>query len=581
MRPLRRWRVVVPVLLGLVLLAGAWLGWNAWQVSKDLTAAADDVETLQDAVRAGDDEASDTALADLQAHSRSAADRTGGISWSVLTKVPAFGDDAHGIRLVSEVVDDLSNDGIAPLVETAGNLEALLPTDGQISIASLRELQGPVAEGNAALAKASERLAGEDPSGYVQRFRDKYRDLSRQVRKAAVALDSADAALQMMPSMLGEGEKRDYLLIFQNNAEIRATGGLPGAVSVLEAEDGKVALTRQVAANTFGATDEPVLPMTEAEMGLYYGQIGRYFLNANLTPDFPRAAELMKARWEQVYDERIDGVVALDPVVLSYVLGVLGPVQVGDVTLTEQNAVDELLSKVYLKYEDPADQDAFFREVARTTFTRVLAGGADPQALLRALGRGAREGRVYVHSFDGAEQAALAGRVVSGELQTEATSNPVVDVALNDGTASKMSYYLRHKVSVISTSCTSAGVQSYQAKARLMSEAPRDAADLPAYITGGGDGDIEPGAQLVLVEIHVPVGGTITDLRYNGEETGLDVVQDGERQVALTNVYLEPQQKATLTWRMTSGPDQPGNTVVGVTPGVTTGSKSSVVRSSC
>lgn len=581
MRPLRAWRIAVPVLLGLVLLAGAWLGWQAWQVNKELSAAADDVRVLEAAVRTGDEGASDAALADLQQHGGAAADRTSGLSWSVLTKFPVVGDDARGVRLVSEVIDELSRDGIAALVEAASDLDALMPKDGRVSIQALKDLQTPVADGHVALARASERLASEDPSGFVQRFRDKYRELAGQVRDAAGALDSADAALQVMPSMLGDGERREYLLIFQNNAEIRATGGLPGAVSVLRARGGKVELTRQVAANTFGSTPEPVLPMTPAEMSLYHGQLGRYFLNANLSPDFPRAAELMKARWEQVHDERIDGVIALDPVVLSYILGPIGAVEVGDVTLTEQNAVDELLHNVYVKYEDPAEQDEFFRAVARTTFDRVLGGVGDPRALMRVLDRGAAEGRVYVHSFDETEQARLAGRVVSGELATEASANPVVDVALNDGTASKMSYYLRHAVSVTSTSCMPDGSQTYLGKARLESLAPKDATGLPAYITGDGESGIEAGSQLVLLEIRGPVGGTITDLRFNGERTGLDLTQDGDRQVALTNVYLEPQRNVTVTWRMTSGADQPGATAVGVTPGVTTTSRSSVAPSSC
>ena len=40
--------------------------------------------------------------------------------------------------------------------------------------------------------------------------------------------------------MAGADGPRDYLLVFQNNAEIRATGGLPGSWARLHAEDGKL-----------------------------------------------------------------------------------------------------------------------------------------------------------------------------------------------------------------------------------------------------------------------------------------------------------------------------------------------------
>ena len=53
----------------------------------------------------------------------------------------------------------------------------------------------------------------------------------------------------------------------------------------------------------------------------------------------------MKARWEQEYDDQIDGVVALDPVALSYLLEGLGKIVVGGVDLTSENVVDELLCR--------------------------------------------------------------------------------------------------------------------------------------------------------------------------------------------------------------------------------------------
>ena len=74
-RPLRPVRFSLLVLLGVVLVVGLWVGWQAWHVSRDLSAAADDAQALQTAVKAGDDAGTDAALARLQDHSSSAADR--------------------------------------------------------------------------------------------------------------------------------------------------------------------------------------------------------------------------------------------------------------------------------------------------------------------------------------------------------------------------------------------------------------------------------------------------------------------------------------------------------------------------
>lgn len=577
---LARWRVPAGILVGAVLLVAGWCAWQAWQVNRDLSAAADDAARLQAAVSDGNGDAADAALAQLQAHSTSAADRTDGPTWSAFTHLPRYGDDATGVRVVSETLASLSNDGIEPLVRTSSDLESLLPKDGKISIDAVTRLQQPVSHGSAVFAAADKALAAQDPSGYVGALRDQYRELASRVSQAAAVLKTSDTALQVMPSMLGGDGPRNYLLVFQNNAEIRATGGLPGAVSLVTARDGKVRMSRQVAAGSFGETAKPVLPLTAAELAIYDRQLGTYFLDANLTPDFPRTADLMRARWEQEYPEHLDGVISLDPVALSYILKAMGPVQVGDLSLTSENAVDLLLHEVYLRYPSPLAQDAWFRQVARAVFDRVSSGVQSPQDLVRALARGADEDRIYVHSFHDEEQQTLAASQVAGSLVTDPAAAPQVGVSLNDATGAKMSYYLRFSVGVSSTYCR-AGSQGLSGKAHLLSDAPDDAASLPDYVTGAGLFGTAPGSQLVLVRLFGPVDGKISDVELNGRPIrAAAVVQDG-RPVITTVALLKPGFTVDLTWRMVTGPGQTGDTAVRVTPGVTPKRTSSVAATSC
>ena len=316
------------VVLGLLALFGVLAGWKAYRVNDALTAAVDDAAELRVAIEGGDAAAADRTLAALKDHSRAAADSTDGLTWSVLERLPAFGDDARGVAVVSHAVADLSEEGIGPLVEASAGLDSLAPQGGRLDPQVVADLQGPVAQARAAFLAADERLADEDPSGYVDRLRLKYRELAAQVRDASAALTTADTAVQVLPAMLGVDGARNYLLVFQNNAELRATGGLPGAVSVLRAEDGAVRMTRQVAGNSFPRTRKSVLPLSPGEEAVHGDVLGTYFLNANLQPDFPRAADLWRARWEQLHPERLDGVLSVDAVAMSYLLGATGPVEV-------------------------------------------------------------------------------------------------------------------------------------------------------------------------------------------------------------------------------------------------------------
>lgn len=583
MRPFRRSRLIVTVLLvlmGIVVLVGAWLGWQAWQVNKDLSAAVDDAHRLQSALEDGKSADIDSSLAALRDHSGSAASRTDGVGWSLLTHLPSLGDDARGVRLVSDVVSDLSEGGLQPLADTATNLDSILPKNGRISVDAVRSLQEPVAQASQALEEADRRLAAEDGSGFVPRFREKYRELAGKVSDAARSLRAADTALAVMPSMLGADGPRNYLMVFQNNAEIRATGGLPGAVSLVSADSGAIKMSRQVAGAAFGHRATPVLPLTKQEEELYGPQLGTYFLDANFTPDFPRTSALMQARWEELYPERISGVLSLDPVALSYLLEATGPVSVGGMTLTAQNAVEELLHEVYLRYSAPARQDAYFRAVARALFDRISSGvGAAPRELLSALDRGVREGRIYVHSFQEEERRILSGTRIAGDFVTAASDRPQINVTMNDTTGAKMSFYLRYSVDVIATSCLN-GVQSLAVHARLRSNAPRSASKLPDYITGGGAFGVRPGTQIVTVRIFGPVDGSIKRFVINSEKFDPGGIEVARRPIATAYVTLSPGETVDVSWTLQTGSGQTGDAAVTVTPSIV-GSDTGPIASAC
>ena len=271
----------------------------------------------------------------------------------------------------------------------------------------------------------------------------------RRSRAGEEALATAERAARLMPTFLGDNGKRHYLYVFQNNAEVRSTGGLPGNVSLVRAVDGKVKIIEQSSGAAFGRRETPVLPLTSEEASLYGDQLGTYFLDANFTPDVPRAAELWKARWEELLGGTVDGVFTIDPVTLSYLLDATGPVQVGPVVLTRRQrrrrgGVGGLPQPV----PTPSSRTSSSTTSPAEVFDTFAAGTGDQVGAIRALVRGVAEGRVRLHSFDDADQSVVAGTTIAGELAGTDPRRPTVGVYLNDATGSKMSYYLDYEVDV-------------------------------------------------------------------------------------------------------------------------------------
>jgi len=566
----------------LLVAAVAYTGWLAWQVQGDLRGAQSSATRLQGALSEPDPAARASAVSDLRAAAGSAQARTDGAWWGVLTHAPLVGDDATGVRALSRSLDTIANEATQPLVESVDSLDRLTSA-GRVDLDVVAELERPVAQAQDAVAAADAEVSGLDFSGYAGPLRSRFEDYVDLVADATSGLAAAEQATRVLPTMLGADGPRDYLLIFQNNAEIRATGGMPGSWALAHAEAGKLSLTRQGTAGDFPTLDEPVLPLSEGELAVYEEPLGIYFQNPGFTPDYPRAAELWRAHWDRKFPTvPLDGVVALDPVALSYLVEGTGPVQVGGTSLTSDTLVDELLNKPYLEL-DPVAQDALFQQAAKAIFDATTGDLPSPIAFVQGVNRAATEGRLLVASFDEGVTRELSGTRVLGELSGDDGATPHVDIGVNDATGSKMSYYLRYSAEVRATGCE-ADRQALSGSMTLNQQiSAAEAAELPISVTGGGNYGTEPGSQLVQVRLYGPWGGSLDHVRLDGKslDRNLDVVQLDGRPVATVSVLLPSRDDVVLTWSMETGEGQTDDVELGITPSIVRGTNDATFRTAC
>jgi hypothetical protein len=574
----RRFLSVVALLL---LAATAWTAWLTYQTASDLKTAEGAVERIRAAVSAGDSGAREEAAMDLVLASHAARQRTDGMWWSGLTRLPFVGDDLEGVKSLSASLDLVASEAVVPLGETMDNLDSLVEA-GRVDIQKLRDLGPKLTSARDTFALASAMVTSQDSSGYAGAFRSRYEKYVLEVSDLAQDLRSGAKAIDVLPSLLGGSGTRQYLLIFENNAEIRATGGLPGSWALVRVRDGKIQMIRQGAASDFRQYDKPIGNITPAEQALFGKEMGRFFQDPNFTPDFPRAAEVFNAFWEARYPSSpIDGVVSLDVVALSYLLEGTGPIQAAGLTLSAGTVVEQLLSLVYQE-QDAAKQDEVFRQVARATFDSMTSGLADPVAFIEGVTTAVNEGRFRVAPFVDGDIDALANTQILGELPEDSGTSPRVDIALNDATASKMSYYLRYSTSVQSTSCTG-GRQELSITTTLSQIiSPMEAAELPDYVTGGSGLGVQTGEQLVRLHVFAPKGGSISETRINGAAVATpELVEVNGRPAMTLIVLIDSFDDAVVSIQVQSGKGQIGDGTVEMTPSVVPGSGEIQFRAAC
>ena len=558
-----------------MVLAGAaavvlvsFTGWQAFKARDALTLVAEDFTDLGGQLTAGDQEGAAVTLARAQENAAEARAHTRGPGWWLTSQIPGVGPNVRAVRVVADVTDRLAGDVLPGVVEATATLrpENLRPRDGRVDLRPIEEVAPAVVAADRLLQVEARRVSRLGVDDLAPQIAGPVTRMQIELARAADLSDQASRAVRLLPPMLGSEGPRSYLLLFQNNAEPRATGGIPGSFAVVRARDGRISIGRQGDASTIGGFDRPVVPLSPDERALFGTGLAVYPQDVNFTPDFPRSAQIMRTMWTQRHGLKVDGVASTDPVALSYLLEGTGPIEVAGGTLTADNAVDLLLSDVYREIPDPAAQNVFFASVARKVFDAVASGQGEPRAVLDGLVRGAGEHRLLLWSSVPEEQRLIAATSLSGELLTKPRPTPRVSVFLNDGTGNKLGYYLDYDVSLTPSRCQGQR-QVLDLRVDLRSRVPAGGRGLPDYVADSVAGAAR-GSLRLNVLVYAPVDGYLESAALGDEELDLPTVEHEGRRLLQVTVELAPGQRASLEAVAFGGNGQLEAPELRVTPGV-------------
>lgn len=187
------------------------------------------------------------------------------------------------------------------------------------------------------LSQASTEMNKINPARYPVDFqgtpvRELLTSGQQLLSQAATLTHDAKPLLEAAPYMLGLDSKRTYLSIFQNDAELRPTGGFMTAYAILEIDKGKV---KPLLSDDIYKLDDKYRPTITAPDVLIkyisypYQTDPRWRLrDMNLSPDFKSSMETFLPEYAKTNSPKIDGVIAVDTQLLVYLLQVTGRIGV-------------------------------------------------------------------------------------------------------------------------------------------------------------------------------------------------------------------------------------------------------------
>jgi hypothetical protein len=534
-------------LLVVSLVGAGWTVLRGVQVRGHLIRAASLVAELERQMLRADVNAARQVLTKLQDEIRAAREAANDPSWRVGSHLAVTGPNLLAVRMLVGAIDGVANSALPSLIEvgTSLNLAAVMPKNGRIDVRPLGSAAPRLLKAEASLRLARDRVSSIATTKVLPEIRTGIDLFLRGIDRLINATSTAARAAELLPALLGASGPRTYLVLFQNPAELRATGGMPGAFLILRADQGLLQIVGQgTAAADLQTFDTPVLKLEPEMQKLYGDRPGIFPANVNLTPHFPTAAMLAREMYRRRSGQTVDGVLALDPVALSYLLRATGPVAmpVGP-PLTAERAIPMLLSEAYARTTDLAGQDLYFASAAKAVFDVLSSGSVNPGVALAALAQAAGERRLLLWSASQQERDAIAGTVLEGALPLDDGERPAVGVFLNDGSGAKLGYYLRTSVDITTDHCRRDGRRALKLRVTLKSTAP--AQGLPQYVLGLGlAGD--PYTVRTNVMVFSPTGGGVLTAHLDGTPTAMGTGGERRRSVAVITVDVPPGRARTV-----------------------------------
>ncbi|MBX3013391.1 MAG: DUF4012 domain-containing protein [Caldilineaceae bacterium] len=269
--------------------------------------------------------------------------------------------------------------------------------------------RSPIAQLPAALAAAEPQLAEinartERVTALLQTIRPS--ELNFGLQEAVADLQGAVALITpslrlgtYLPELLGIGQARTYLVLAQNNHELRATGGFITAIGRVTVMDG------HVIGLDFVDSYDPLISRTDLALPSAPKPVQRFMnidimllRDSNWSPDLPTTAQIARTIYTQQTGRTIDGVITVDLHAVESIVSALEPLILPgvDEPLTSATVVE----RIKQFWASPLESEAslasgqaewwkqrkdFIPLLARSAITRIQQGNFDKLRMIGAV----------------------------------------------------------------------------------------------------------------------------------------------------------------------------------------------------
>lgn len=313
-----------------------------------------------------------------------------------------------------KIGDELSNLGQASTDAAGSSIEGI-----KLLYQGLRAVTGEINESpkeyfnssQVELAKAYESIAYAqaqiNDEEFLQRvpgfLLPRINSLKERLNQYNYLVKQAKAAAAILPEIVAMEGSKNYLILLQNNMELRPTGGFIGSFAVVNFQGGKL---QTLKVNDVYAIDGQlgihVEPPKEIKEDL--GQANWYLRDANWEPDFPTAARQIEWFYTKETGDKVWGVITLDVSGMESLLSVLGPLDLPDYaeTITQENLFERAVTHAEAGFF-PGSQakKSFLTALVYQTLNKIFfSSGQNWPGIVASMGKSLEEKHMLIYLDD-------------------------------------------------------------------------------------------------------------------------------------------------------------------------------------
>jgi hypothetical protein len=178
-------------------------------------------------------------------------------------------------------------------------------------------------------------------------------------------ISDAKPLIKILPELLGEPKEKKYLVIFQNDKELRPTGGFMTAYAIFRVEGGIIHVDNS---SDIYELDNKISGKTTAPRPIqeYLPKVPLFNLrDTNLSPDFVESMKMFNKLYSKSPGPDVDGIIAIDTSVLVETMKILGDINVGGTTFTTKIDPRCNCPQVIYALEEYADKPVNYEKTNR------------------------------------------------------------------------------------------------------------------------------------------------------------------------------------------------------------------------